>query len=336
MQLYGVDPVAMRTAASDDRRAGPRRPHRHELRLPRPQGHPPGRRRGAAVQAAAVRADRAGGRRERRAGARSRSRCGSGSTTSTTPTSTPAGSRPTQGAVAVALHARTAAQRYSGTADWSAIARLREHVPVEIPVLGNGDIFSAADALDMVAATGCDGVVVGRGCLGRPWLFGDLEAAFAGRPLPDPPNLGRVDGDAAPARRAAVRAHGPGQGHPRHAQAHRLVPQGLPGRPGRPPAPRHGVLASTSSTSCWPHSTPTSRSRPRPTARAGGRDRRAGSCCPSTGWTTPTTRPCRSRPSWSTRAAEHPGATRSGAIAPVTSRVTSAPADNHRQRRRWR
>ncbi|MDQ4117279.1 MAG: tRNA-dihydrouridine synthase, partial [Actinomycetota bacterium] len=97
-----------------------------------------------------------------------------------------------QGAVAVALHARTAAQRYSGTADWSAIARLREHVPSRIPVLGNGDIFSAADALDMVAATGCDGVVVGRGCLGRPWLFGDLEAAFAGRPLPDPPDLGRV------------------------------------------------------------------------------------------------------------------------------------------------
>jgi nifR3 family TIM-barrel protein len=97
-----------------------------------------------------------------------------------------------QGAVAVALHARTAAQRYSGTADWSAIARLREHVPSQIPVLGNGDIFCAADALDMVAATGCDGVVVGRGCLGRPWLFGDLEAAFAGRPLPDPPHLGRV------------------------------------------------------------------------------------------------------------------------------------------------
>ncbi|MET0188640.1 MAG: tRNA dihydrouridine synthase DusB [Pseudonocardia sediminis] len=96
------------------------------------------------------------------------------------------------GASAVALHARTAAQRYSGTADWSAIARLREHVPAGTPVLGNGDIFSAQDALDMVARTGCDGVVVGRGCLGRPWLFGDLEAAFAGRPLPAPPSLGQV------------------------------------------------------------------------------------------------------------------------------------------------
>ncbi len=96
------------------------------------------------------------------------------------------------GVAAVALHARTAAQRYSGTADWSAIARLRDALPAELPVLGNGDIFSAADALAMVAATGCDGVVVGRGCLGRPWLFGDLEAAFAGRELPEPPKLGQV------------------------------------------------------------------------------------------------------------------------------------------------
>ncbi|GAA1393717.1 tRNA dihydrouridine synthase DusB [Pseudonocardia kongjuensis] len=105
------------------------------------------------------------------------------------------------GAVAVALHARTASQRYSGAADWSAIARLREAVPAHVPVLGNGDIFSAQDALDMVARTGCDGVVVGRGCLGRPWLFGDLEAAFAGRELPAPPNLGQV---AATLRRHAV------------------------------------------------------------------------------------------------------------------------------------
>jgi len=105
------------------------------------------------------------------------------------------------GVAAVALHARTAAQRYSGTADWSAIARLRDALPAELPVLGNGDIFSAADALAMVAATACDGVVVGRGCLGRPWLFGDLEAAFAGRPLPAPPSLGQV---AATMRRHAV------------------------------------------------------------------------------------------------------------------------------------
>ncbi len=84
-----------------------------------------------------------------------------------------------EGAAAVALHARTAAQAYSGQADWSAIARLREAV-TSVPVLGNGDIWSAEDALRMVAETGCDGVVVGRGCLGRPWLFTDLAAAFAG------------------------------------------------------------------------------------------------------------------------------------------------------------
>lgn len=79
----------------------------------------------------------------------------------------------------VALHGRTAAERYSGTADWEAIASLKE--ALEIPVLGNGDIWEADDALRMVEQTGCDGVVVGRGCLGRPWLFGDLEAAFRER-----------------------------------------------------------------------------------------------------------------------------------------------------------
>lgn len=84
-----------------------------------------------------------------------------------------------EGAASVALHARTASQAYSGTADWSAIARLKETV-TGIPVLGNGDIWSADDALRMVAETGCDGVVVGRGCLGRPWLFADLAAAFNG------------------------------------------------------------------------------------------------------------------------------------------------------------
>ena len=144
------------------------------------------------------------------------------------------------GVAAVALHARTAAQRYSGTADWSAIARLRDALPAELPVLGNGDIFSAADALAMVAQTGCDGVVVGRGCLGRPWLFGDLEAAFAGRPLPAPPTLGQVCATMRRHARAARPAHGRRQGHPRHAQAHRLVPQGLPGRARAAPPARAG------------------------------------------------------------------------------------------------
>jgi nifR3 family TIM-barrel protein len=96
-----------------------------------------------------------------------------------------------EGAAAVALHARTAAQRYSGAADWEQIARLKEQVRT-IPVLGNGDIFDASDALTMMAATGCDGVVIGRGCLGRPWLFAELSAAFTGRPAPTPPALGEV------------------------------------------------------------------------------------------------------------------------------------------------
>ncbi|AJW40617.1 tRNA dihydrouridine synthase B [Rhodococcus sp. B7740] len=96
-----------------------------------------------------------------------------------------------EGAAAVALHARTASQRYSGTADWNEIARLKEHVS-GIPVLGNGDIFSASDAVRMMAETGCDGVVVGRGCLGRPWLFAELSARLNGRPEPTPPTLGEV------------------------------------------------------------------------------------------------------------------------------------------------
>ncbi len=96
------------------------------------------------------------------------------------------------GVAAIALHGRTAAQRYGGDADWSAIADLV--AAVDIPVLGNGDVWEAADAVAMVAATGCAGVVIGRGCLGRPWLFRDLEAAFRGERVPDPPDLGEVVG----------------------------------------------------------------------------------------------------------------------------------------------
>jgi nifR3 family TIM-barrel protein len=94
------------------------------------------------------------------------------------------------GCAAIALHARTVAQAYSGTADWAAIAALAEHV--DIPVLGNGDIWEADDALRMVSETGVAGVVVGRGCLGRPWLFRDLAAAFAGEQVATLPSLGEV------------------------------------------------------------------------------------------------------------------------------------------------
>ena len=94
------------------------------------------------------------------------------------------------GCAAIALHARTVSQAYSGEADWDAIGELVAHV--DIPVLGNGDIWEAADALRMVEQTGAAGVVVGRGCLGRPWLFRDLAAAFAGEQVATLPSLGEV------------------------------------------------------------------------------------------------------------------------------------------------
>lgn len=102
------------------------------------------------------------------------------------------------GVTAVALHARTAEDYYSGKADWSAISALRQALP-DTQVLGNGDIWSAQDAVEMMKQTGVDGVVVGRGCLGRPWLFGDLERAIldfmSGKEMnssPTAPNLGEV------------------------------------------------------------------------------------------------------------------------------------------------
>ena len=95
-----------------------------------------------------------------------------------------------EGAAAIALHGRTVQQAYSGEADWSRIAELV--AAVDIPVLGNGDIWEAEDALRMISETGCAGVIVGRGCLGRPWLFGDLAAAMRGEPLRHRPTLGQV------------------------------------------------------------------------------------------------------------------------------------------------
>jgi len=96
-----------------------------------------------------------------------------------------------EGAVAIALHARTAEQHYAPSARWEAIAALKQHVQ-GIPVLGNGDIWTASDAVRMVRETGCDGVVIGRGCLGKPWLFRDLIDAFSDRALQPAPLLGDV------------------------------------------------------------------------------------------------------------------------------------------------
>lgn len=100
------------------------------------------------------------------------------------------------GVAAITLHGRTTADLYSGKADWDAIATLKATIANEfgdsVPVLGNGDIFSAEDAQAMMERTGCDGVVIGRGCQGRPWLFGDLQAALAGSPQRIRPTLGEV------------------------------------------------------------------------------------------------------------------------------------------------
>ena len=111
-----------------------------------------------------------------------------------------------EGVAWVALHARTAEQHYAGAARWEAIGELKAAVR-SIPVLGNGDVWEAADAIEMVRATGCDGVVVGRGCLGRPWLFRDLVDAFAGRPVTPAPALGSVGAVLAEHARRLVALH---------------------------------------------------------------------------------------------------------------------------------
>ena len=95
------------------------------------------------------------------------------------------------GCAGVTLHARTAAQLYDGHARWHAIGELKSALDA-IPVFGNGDIRVAEDALRMVRETGCNGVAVGRGCLGRPWLFRDLADVFAGRDPQTPPPFGEV------------------------------------------------------------------------------------------------------------------------------------------------
>lgn len=96
-----------------------------------------------------------------------------------------------EGCKAISLHARTASQLYTGEADWHAIAKLKQTLN-SIYVLGNGDIFTAQDALNMIKQTGCDGIVIGRGCLGKPWLFRNIENLFSGKQLNFSPCLNQV------------------------------------------------------------------------------------------------------------------------------------------------
>ena len=135
-----------------------------------------------------------------------------------------------EGAAAVALHARTARQLYSGAADWAAIRALKEAV-TSVPVLGNGDIWTAEDAVRMMQLTGCDGVVVGRGCLGRPWLFRDLADRLAGREPQTPPNLGEVAVIMVAHAQLLADKFGEAIGVSLLQEAHGVVPQGLPGWP---------------------------------------------------------------------------------------------------------
>lgn len=91
------------------------------------------------------------------------------------------------GVAAVTVHGRTRVQMYSGRADWNAIREVKE--ALSIPVIANGDVFSAKDAVDILKRTGADGVMVGRGCFGNPWLFQQCAAALAGLPIPERPPL---------------------------------------------------------------------------------------------------------------------------------------------------
>jgi nifR3 family TIM-barrel protein len=118
-----------------------------------------------------------------------------------------------EGVAWIALHARTVEQHYAGDAHWDAIGELK-HAVDGIPVLGNGDIWEASDAIAMMTSTGCDGVVIGRGCLGRPWLFGDLITAMSGGTVPPTPLLGAVVDTMSEHARRLVAHHGGGAQEP--------------------------------------------------------------------------------------------------------------------------
>jgi nifR3 family TIM-barrel protein len=132
-----------------------------------------------------------------------------------------------EGAAAIGLHARTAAQLYSGAADWNAVAELVAHV--SIPVLGNGDVWECWDALELARRTGCAAVIVGRGCLGRPWLFAELAAAFAGEEPPPPPGFGRIVAIMDDHARRLIEFFGPEQGMRQMRKWCGWYTQGFPG-----------------------------------------------------------------------------------------------------------
>jgi nifR3 family TIM-barrel protein len=132
-----------------------------------------------------------------------------------------------EGAAAIGLHARTAAQLYAGAADWGAVAELV--ALVSIPVLGNGDLWECWDALALARQSGCAGVIVGRGCLGRPWLFAELAAVYAGREPDPPPAFGRIAAIMGDHARRLIEFFGPEQGMRQMRKWCAWYTQGFPG-----------------------------------------------------------------------------------------------------------
>jgi nifR3 family TIM-barrel protein len=210
------------------------------------------------------------------------------------------------GVAAIALHGRTVSQSYSGEADWDAIGELAAHV--DIPVLGNGDIWEAGDAIRMVRQTGAAGVVVGRGCLGRPWLFRDLAAAFAGEQVATLPRLGEVTGMMRRHAELLCRYMGEERGC---KEFRKHVSWYLKGFTAGGELRRSlGLVTSLASLDEMLAALDPDERRARPRSAAGRAADRgvpARSRSPTAGWTTPTVPAVpRARPPGSTRAAESP------------------------------
>ena len=101
-----------------------------------------------------------------------------------------AGDMESAGAAAVAVHGRTREQYYSGKADWDKIKKIKQ--ALRIPVIGNGDVFTAEDALSMLSKTGCDIVMIARGALGNPWIFRETLALWEGKSIPPRPEVDEI------------------------------------------------------------------------------------------------------------------------------------------------
>ena len=308
MQLYGVDPAIVAQGRAAGRRRGPGRPHRHQLRLPGREGDP------AAAAARRCRGKRRLFARDRRARRstpprgrlpvtiKMRKGIDDDHLTYLDAGRIAAGRGRRRGRPARA-HRRAALLRRRPTGRRSPRSSRR----CDVPVLGNGDIWEADDALRMVRETGCDGVVVGRGCLGRPWLFGDLAAAFAGRAervLPDAGRGRRASCAGTPScwstgwsdERDGVtdfRKHVAWylKGFPVGAELRRAMAMVVLADGTRRPARRARPGRAVPGRRSW-------------ASPAAGPTRPPGSCCPTAGSTTATTSRSRRAPNSTTRAAE--------------------------------